>query len=126
MKYAVIRTGGKQYRVSEGMLLDVEKLPIEKDQKHTFADVLLYKDGESAVVGKPSVIGVSVLATVLEQKKGEKIRVSKFKAKARFRKVTGFRSQITTVRIDSIAQNGKTAIKEPKTPKKTSAQPKTK
>lgn len=102
MKYAVIQTGGKQYRVSEGDILEVEQLPEEKDQKVTFSDVLLYTNEGNAKIGTPHVAGMSVAAVVVEQVQGDKIRVAKYKAKSRYRKVIGHRQQLTKVKIETI------------------------
>lgn len=118
MIYAVIKSGGKQYRVSEGMVLTVAKIDTEKDKKHVFSEVLLVKDGDVVKIGKPFIEGLSVEATVLEQGKGEKIRVSQFKAKARHRRVTGFRPQLTTVKIEAIGEKKKTEKAEKEVVKK--------
>lgn len=111
MKYAVIKTGGKQYRVSEGMILPVDRLSTEKDKKHTFSEILLFRDGETVQIGKPFVSGVFVEATVLEHGRGEKVRVSQYKAKVRERRVIGFRAELTKIRIDSIGKKGSQAEK---------------
>ncbi|MDP3955042.1 MAG: 50S ribosomal protein L21 [bacterium] len=102
MKYAIIRIGGKQYRVSEGENLEVEKLPLEKDKEAVFEEVLLLADDKEVKIGKPFVKDVKVKALVLDQKKGEKIRVAKFKSKVRYRRVRGFRPQITVLKIEKI------------------------
>ena len=102
MKYAVIKTGGKQYKVSEGDVLEVDKLPIEAGKNVLFDQVLLLVTDEQVKVGKPLVSGAKVEGKVLEQKKGEKVRVAKFKAKVRYRRVTGFRAKLTKVQIEKI------------------------
>ncbi len=103
MKYAIVKTGGKQYKVSEGSVLEVDKLKVEAGQDYTFDDVLLYTDaGAKAEIGRPLLEKVSVVAKVLEQKQGDKIRVAKFKAKARYRRVMGFRAQLTKVQVERI------------------------
>lgn len=102
MKYAVIQTGGKQYRVSEGDVLEVEHVASDNGQKITFAEVLLYAGDDGAKVGTPFVDGISVGAVVVEHVKGEKIRVAKFKAKARHRRVTGHRQSLTRIKIEAI------------------------
>src|SRR5437899_3276911 len=102
MKYAVLATGGKQYKVSEGSVLEVDKLPVEAGKAHVFDNVLLFADGADVQVGKPKLEGAFVTAQVLEQKQGDKIRVAKFKAKARYRKVIGFRAQLTKLQIEKI------------------------
>lgn len=108
MKYAVIKTGGKQYKVSEGDVLQVEKL--ENDGKNvTFSEVLMVSDDGKVQIGTPTLPGLSVSATVNGDVKGEKIRVAKYKAKVRYRRVTGHRQSLTSVTIASIG--GKTAKK---------------
>lgn len=102
MKYAVVQTGGKQYKVSVGDILEVEKLDAVKDADVKFENVLLYASDGAFTVGQPHVNGAIVAGTVLEQKKGDKIRVAKFKAKARYRKVTGHRQLLTKVQIEKI------------------------
>ncbi len=101
MKYAVIKTGGKQYKVSEGDVIEVDRLPKEKG-KLTFEDVLLLVSQQSIKIGKPTVSGEKVEATLVENFKGDKIRVSKYKAKVRYRRVTGFRPFLSRVKIEKI------------------------
>lgn len=107
MQYVIIKTGGKQYRLSEGDVLELEKLPYEKDQEVIFGEVLLFVQDNDVKIGKPYLSGVSVKAKVLEQKKGEKIRVSKFRAKSRYRRVMGHRQLITKVKIEKIVSETK-------------------
>lgn len=102
MKYAVIHTGGKQYRVSEGDIVEVERLASEKDGKVTFSEVLLYSNDGATKIGMPFVSGISLSATIVDHFRGEKIRVAKFKAKARHRRVTGHRQSLTRIKIDTI------------------------
>ncbi len=112
MKYAVIQTGGKQYKVTEGTVLNVERMMADADTSVTFSDVLLFIDGDSVKVGMPFVDGVQVSATVMAHPRGVKIRVAKFKAKARYRRVMGHRQELSTLRIDSIGAKGKVAKAE--------------
>ncbi|HET9946898.1 MAG TPA: 50S ribosomal protein L21 [Patescibacteria group bacterium] len=102
MKYAVVSTGGKQYKVAEGEVLEVERLDVEPESTYTFPQVLLIVDGETRTIGAPFVEEAIVSAKVLSQEKGDKIRVAKFKAKARYRNVRGFRAQITKLQIEKI------------------------
>lgn len=102
MKYAIIAAAGKQYKVSEGDVIEIAKIKGEKDEKISFDNVLLSVADGKIEIGNPSLKGFKVKATILNQKKGEKIRVSKFKAKVRERSVIGFRPLITEVKIDSI------------------------
>ena len=101
MKYAVIQTGGKQYKVAEGETLAVEKLQGEPGSQYTFDQVLLLVNGTTQI-GQPFVLGATVSAKVVDQTKGVKIRVAKFKAKARYRRVTGHRQQLTQLLIEKI------------------------
>ncbi len=103
MKYAVIQTGGKQYRVSEGDILEVERLPYDPDRQFGL-DVLLYNADGDLQIGKPFVDGILVQATVLADTKGQKLRVSKFKSKVRFRRVTGHRQYLSQIKIDHIGE----------------------
>ena len=121
MDYAVIKTGGKQYRVSTGDILEIDKLPQLKESVVTFEDVLLWVAGDQVKIGKPVLSDVKVKAKILEQKKGEKIRVSKFKAKSRYRRAIGFRPLLTKVVIEDIVAAVKTQPKEKKPTKRTSA-----
>lgn len=104
MKYVVIQSGGKQYRASEGDILELERLDGEKDQKVIFDEVLLFTNNGTVTVGTPLVSGISVEGVILENFKGEKIRVAKFKAKSRYRRVIGHRQSLSKVRIDSISE----------------------
>ena len=108
---AVIKTGGKQYKVSEGDIIEVDKLDA-KEGPLTFEEVLLVVSDENVQIGKPFISDVKVSGKLLEQKKGEKIRVAKYKSKVRYRRVTGFRAQLSKVQIEKIEPlKGKTAEK---------------
>ena len=101
MQYAIIQTGGKQYKVSPGTILEVDRL---KDTKESvsFDKVLLLVDGTDVKIGNPYLKDVVVNGKVLEEIKGEKIRVSKFLAKSRYRKTIGFRALLSKVEIKGI------------------------
>lgn len=101
MAYAVIKTGGKQYRVQQGDKIDVEKLDAEVDSELTF-DVLLCGEGESIQVGAPLVSGASVTAKVVEQFRGKKGVAFKFKRRKGFHKTKGFRRHLTKLEITAI------------------------
>lgn len=103
MRYVVFRSGGKQYKVSEGDILDLE-VPL-KDKEVIFDDVLLYSFDRSYKIGNPKVKGVSIKAINLGEQKGKKIRVSKFKSKVRFRRVTGYRAKFSRVKIEKIVSS---------------------
>lgn len=108
MKYAVIQTGGKQYKVTEGSEYTVERLPQDVNGAITFSDVLLFIDGETVQIGSPYVDGVAVNAVIVAHPRGDKIRVAKFKAKARYRRTMGHRQELSTIKVESIG-NGKPA-----------------
>ena len=101
--YAVIRTGGKQYRVMQGETLRVEKLEAEVGAPVKFDQVLLVGEGEKITVGTPTVNGASVAATVKAHGRGEKIRIVKFRRRKHFRKETGHRQHYTEVEITGIS-----------------------
>jgi large subunit ribosomal protein L21 len=115
--YAVVTTGGKQYRVEAGSTLVVEKLAGEPGSSVTFDRVLLVGDGETVTVGTPTVQGASVRATVLGEELGPKIVVFKFKQKVKYRRRTGHRQHLTRLHIDAISADGKTVTAEEKAPR---------
>ncbi len=100
--YAVIETGGKQYRVQQGDVVFVEKLKVDEGSTIDFDKVLLVSKDGDIVPGKPYVDGAKVEATVLEQGKAKKIIVFKFKAKKNYRKKQGHRQPYTKVKIENI------------------------
>lgn len=100
--YAVIRTGGKQYRAEPGALLDVERLDAEPGASVELTDVLLIADGDAVTVGNPVVSGAKVVADVVEQGRAKKIVVFKYKPKVRYRKKTGHRQPFTRLRVREI------------------------
>jgi len=102
MAYAVIKTGGKQYRVEKGTRFDVEKLDAEVDSEVKF-DALLVGEGESLKVGTPTVDGASVTAKVVNQYRGKKGIAFKFKRRKGFHKTKGYRRSLTTLEVTSIA-----------------------
>ena len=102
MEYAVIKTGGKQYKVSKDSIIEVERLDVKPEENLTFEDVLLHVKDETSKIGKPKVAGVTVKATILEHLKGDKLRISKFKAKSKYRRVTGHRQYLTKIKINEI------------------------
>lgn len=102
MAYAVIKTGGKQYRVEKGTRLDVEKLDAEVDSEVKF-DALMVGEGESVKVGTPTVEGASVTAKVVDQYRGKKGIAFKFKRRKGYHKTKGYRRALTTLEVTSIA-----------------------
>ncbi len=103
--YAVVETGGKQYKVSEGDTLCVERLAAAEGEKVVLDKVLLFSDGENVKVGTPYIEGVKVEAEVVENGKGEKIVIFKFKSKKDYRKKQGHRQPYSMLKIESIGMN---------------------
>ena len=101
--YAVIATGGKQYKVSEGDVIRVEKLEVEDGAAYEFDQVLAVSDGE-LTVGNPTVAGAVVKATAIGQVKGKKVIVYKYKPKSGYHKKNGHRQPFTAFKIDSIVK----------------------
>ncbi len=101
--YAVVKTGGKQYRVSPGDSIEVEKLPFEVGEQIELDQVLLVANGSGTKIGQPLVEGAKVKATVLRQVKGRKVIVFKFRPSKRYRRKRGHRQHYTRLRIDEIA-----------------------
>ena len=105
MELAVIKTGGKQYVVSKGDTIFIEKLkqPVEKGAAVTFEDVLMVDDGSTTTLGTPTIKGAKVTGKVLDAGKGKKVEVVKYKAKSRYLKRRGHRQEFVKVKIDTIA-----------------------
>ena len=104
--YAVIKTGGKQYRVEEGEYLRVEKLDVDAGDKVELAEVLMLVDGDNVQIGAPMIEGASVSATVREQGRGEKVKIIKFRRRKHYRRQAGHRQSYTELLIDSISATG--------------------
>ena len=109
--YAVIETGGKQYRVEVGTELEVELLDAEPGKTVKLERVLLVADGDDASIGQPLVDGAAVSAEVLRQDRGPKLISFKYRPKARTRVKKGHRQELTILRISDITLNGKSAAK---------------
>jgi len=131
--FAVIKTGGKQYRVEQGDMIEVEKLDIEAGNKVTFDEVLLVENNGEMLIGTPFVDKAQVKAVVLESFKDQKIIVFKKKRRKQYKKKTGHRQQLIRVKIEEILTGGKAISKEkpaekptPKVEKETGAEPKAK
>jgi len=99
MEYAIVKTGGKQYKVSKDTVLEVERLPFEQGKEFNLEEVLMYVNDGKVKLGKPTIKGMAVKATVLEHFKGEKLRIAKFKQKVKYRRVTGHRQSLTRIKI---------------------------
>ncbi len=123
--FAVVKTGGKQYRVAKDDVIKVEKLEGEAGSKIVLEDVLMVSDGDKPTVGSPLVEGAAVEAEVLEQGKGEKIIVFKKKRRHNYRRKRGHRQELTVLRITDItvggAKKAKAKAAEKKAPAKKAA-----
>jgi len=102
MKYAIIATSGTQYRVEENQIITVDSIEGEKDTKGKLESVLLVVNDDKIEIGTPTVKNASVEYQIVNQYQGDKVRVSKFKAKSRYRKTMGFRAQLTDIKITKI------------------------
>ncbi|MCF6329323.1 MAG: 50S ribosomal protein L21 [Henriciella sp.] len=122
--FAVIKTGGKQYKVAEGDELVIEKLEIEAGKDVTFDNVLMLGDGKKVTIGEPMVSGASVVAEITEQRKGAKVRIFKKRQRNTYRRKRGHRQLETVVTIKSMLADGKKAPARKAAPKK-AAEPKT-
>jgi len=100
--YAVIATGGKQYRVAQGDIIQVEKLDKEEGSSFDFENVLMVGSGESVRIGAPYVAGCKVTAVVKSQMRGEKIEIMKFRRRKHHQKRTGHRQYLTKIEITGI------------------------
>jgi large subunit ribosomal protein L21 len=121
--YAVLNSGGKQYKVQKGEVLKVEKISGDVGSSVTFDRVLMFSDGENVSIGQPVLDSVSVEGHIVEQGKARKIIVFKYKRRKRFRRKNGHRQEFTAVLIDSIKAKGTKAAKvaEPKAEAKAEA-----
>ena len=105
--FAVIRTGGKQYRVAKDDVIAVERLPAEAGEVIALDQVLMLGEGAAATVGRPLVAGACVAATVVEQTRGDKIIVFKKKRRQNYRRKKGHRQDLTVLRITDILTGGR-------------------
>lgn len=100
--YAVIETGGKQYRVQSGDVISVEKLPVSAGDKVTLDKVLVFSDDKTVKIGTPYVESAKVETTVVENGKGDKVIIFKYKAKKDYRKKKGHRQPYTMLKVESL------------------------
>ena len=102
MAYAIIKTGGRQYRVAEGDTIDVDLLKGEAGQKTSFGEVLLHADGEKLTHGNPLVSGASVIGEVVEQRKAKKVIAFKYRRRKGYHRTVGHRRKLTRVKITGV------------------------
>jgi large subunit ribosomal protein L21 len=107
MVYAVIKTGGRQYRVAEGETLDVDLLDVDAGKEAIFSDVLMHADGNKLMHGNPSISGAKVTAEVIEQRKDKKVIAFKYKRRKGYHRTVGHRRKVTRVKIKSISVGAK-------------------
>ena len=101
--YAVIKTGGKQYRVVQGERLKVEKLDVEVGGTVTLDQILMVSDGDKTTIGSPIVKGATVKATVVSHGRGDKVMIFKMRRRKHYRKTQGHRQSFTEIKIEAIA-----------------------
>ena len=116
-KYAIIKIGSAQYKVHEG-----DTLTVDNQNGKVDAEVLLFSDGKETILGDPTVKGAHVSLKITGAKRGEKLRVSRFKSKSRYRKVRGYRDSLSELLVEKIGMGGKEVVEGKKavteTPKK--------
>ena len=100
--YAVIKTGGKQFKVTEGDTLKIEKLPTEVGKSFSLNSVLTLVDGDKVTIGKPMIKGASINATVVSHGKGDKVKIFKMNRRKGYRKSQGHRQSFTEIKINKI------------------------
>lgn len=108
--FAVIKSGGRQYKVSVGQRLEVNRLPVQEGEQVQLNEVLLIADGDKTMIGTPLVPDAMVLATVTKHGRGKKIIVFKYKPKKRYRHKRGHRQELTFLTIDDIIADGKSLV----------------
>ncbi|MEP0805145.1 MAG: 50S ribosomal protein L21 [Chloroflexota bacterium] len=119
MKFAIVESGGKQYRAVEGRVIEVDRLPVEAGEQLNLERVLLVADGDDVLVGTPTVDGVQVKTTVVDHVKGPKLLSFKYRPKKRIRVRGGHRQQYTRLMVDFIGKAGEAEAKaEEKKPAK--------
>jgi large subunit ribosomal protein L21 len=101
--YAIFRSGGRQYRAEVGHVIDVERLPHEVNDEIVISDVLLVGDADKTVIGQPNVEGASVKLTVVDQIRGKKVIVYKYRQRTNYRRKGGHRQHYTRLRVDEIS-----------------------
>ncbi|MBO0792239.1 MAG: 50S ribosomal protein L21 [Ktedonobacteraceae bacterium] len=106
--YAIVKSGGRQYKVAVGEQLEVNRLSVEDGSQIEINEVLLISGDGTSLIGSPFVEGAKVLATVVGQKRGKKVIVFKYKPKKRYRHRRGHRQELTVLTIDEIISQGKT------------------
>jgi large subunit ribosomal protein L21 len=109
MAYAIIKTGGRQHRVAEGDIIDVDFLNEEPGKEGVFAEVLFHSDGEKLTHGNPLIEGATVTGEVIEQRKDKKVIAFKYRRRKGYHRTVGHRRKLTRVKITGISLGGKTS-----------------
>ncbi|MFN8387679.1 MAG: 50S ribosomal protein L21 [Anaerolineales bacterium] len=123
MRFAIVESGGKQYRAVEGRTIEVDRLPVETGNKFDLDRVLLMADGDEVVVGTPTLSDINVKVTVMDHIRGPKIDRFKYRPKKRIRVRGGHRQQYTLLMVDFIGKPGeKRQVEEPKVEKQAEAE----
>ena len=105
--FAIIKTGGKQYRISPGDILKLESLGGKKGSKVNFTDVMMFNNDKTVLIGSPYLVNVKISATILENKKDKKVLIFKKRRRHNSRRLNGHRQLLTVVKIDDIIVDGK-------------------
>ena len=103
MAYAIIKTGGRQFRVAEGDTIDVDLLDVDSGKTATFGEVLMFADGKDVTYGSPLISGAKVTAEVLEQRKDKKVVAFKYRRRKGYHRTVGHRRKLTRVKIKNIS-----------------------
>jgi len=114
MRFAIVESGGKQYRAVEGRTIEVDRLPVEAGKQFNIERVLLMADGEDVMVGMPTVDGIEVKVSVVDHIKGPKLITFKYRPKKRIRVKSGHRQQYTVLMVESIGKPGENRRKAEK------------
>ena len=112
--YAIVETGGKQYKVSAGQKIEVERLGVAEGEDVELPKVLFIANGDDTIIGSPTIDGAKVIATCLGERKGDKIIVFKYKSKVRYRRKTGHRQLHTALEIKEIVKPGEQEARKPR------------
>jgi large subunit ribosomal protein L21 len=107
MAYAIIKTGGKQYRVAEGETIDVDLLDLDAGKTATFGEVLMFADGKNLTHGDPLISGAKVTAEIVEQRKDKKVIAFKYRRRKGYHRTVGHRRKLTRIKIKSISVGAK-------------------
>ncbi len=123
MKYAIVESGGKQFKAVEGETLEVDRLPGELGEEFDMQRVLLFVDGDSVSVGKPSVTGIEVRASIMKHFRGDKVLAFRYSPKKRIRVHRGARHDYTRLMVEHVGAPGERKAKAEKMPVEDAAQP---